>query len=147
LGASRRPAGNKVGTAAATLQIDEGLTLEAHEGRLRQLLENLFRNAIEHGGRDVTVRVGSLLDGFYVEDDGPGIPEGERDQVFGTSYSTRDEGTGLWLSVVETVVDAHGWSVTLAVGPDGDARFEFNGGSTRETASTSEDDPSENEAH
>ena len=97
--------------------------IEADKPRLRQLLENLFRNAVEHGsttGRSaaddaVTVRVG-LLDeqsGFYVEDDGPGIPEGEREQVFDHGYSTAQDGTGFGLAIVKAIADAHGWSVRV----------------------------------
>ncbi len=56
-------------------------------------LENLFRNAVEHGGDDVTVSVGTESWGFYVTDDGPGIPDGTAD-LFEPGYSTADDGTG-----------------------------------------------------
>ncbi len=46
-------------------------------GRFREPVQN----AIDHGESDVTVRVGPLEDGFYVEDTGPGIPESERESV------------------------------------------------------------------
>lgn len=42
------------------------------------LFENLYRNAVEHGGSEVTVTVGTLKDGFYIEDDGVGVPDGEQ---------------------------------------------------------------------
>ena len=76
-------------------------TIEADENRLRQLLENLLRNAIEHGGTDVTVTVGTVEDGFYVEDDGPGVPQDERENVFTAGYSTAEEGTGFGLNIVK----------------------------------------------
>jgi len=50
----------------------------ADPGRLKRLLQNLFRNAAEHGGDRVVV--GDLSDGFYVADNGPGIPENRRDE-------------------------------------------------------------------
>ncbi|TKX52357.1 HAMP domain-containing sensor histidine kinase, partial [Halorubrum sp. SP9] len=54
----------------------------ADKSRLKQVFENLFRNSIEHGGSDVTVTVGELDDGFYIEDDGPGISSEEYDDIF-----------------------------------------------------------------
>jgi signal transduction histidine kinase len=90
-------------------------------------LENLFRNAIEHGGEDVTIRVGGLSDGFYVEDDGPGIPEDARDEVFEVGYSTSPNGTGFGLNIVKEIVEAHGWEIGVTAGMDGGARFEITG--------------------
>ena len=102
-------------------------TIEADYDRLCQLLENLFRNAIEHGGEDVTVRVGDLDSGFYIEDDGPGIPEDAREEVFEVGYSTSPDGTGFGLSIIKDVAEAHGWEITLTEGTAGGARFEITG--------------------
>jgi PAS domain S-box-containing protein len=112
--------------ADATIEVASDLgTVRAHEGRLTQLFENLFRNAVEHAGHDVGVTVGLLDDGagFYVVDDGPGIDEKDREAVFEPGFSTADDGTGLGLGIVRTVAHAHGWSVSLA-DSDGGARFE-----------------------
>ena len=111
------------GDASIVTNIDR--TIRADEGRLSQVFENLIRNAVEHGGGEVTVRIGELDDGFYIEDDGPGIPVGEREDVFDAGYSTSDEGTGFGLSIVKQVVDAHGWEIHLTEGSDGGARFEI----------------------
>jgi len=100
-------------------------SLIADPDRLTQLLANLFRNAREHGGNDVTVTVGALDDGFYVADDGPGIPSAEREAIFQHGYSTAPGGTGLGLTIVETIATAHGWTVTVTDSSDGGARFEF----------------------
>ncbi|MDS0473430.1 HAMP domain-containing sensor histidine kinase [Natrinema sp. 1APR25-10V2] len=117
-----------VETADATLALADDLpTIEADTDALQQVFENLFRNAVEHGGRDVTVTVGSLPDGFYVADDGPGIPGSERDRVFEPGYSTADDNTGLGLAIVQQVADDHGWQVALETGETGGARFEFSG--------------------
>ena len=102
-------------------------TIRADASRLKQIFENLFRNAVEHGGDDVTVTVGGLADGFYVEDDGPGIPESKRGDIFKVSYSTTDEGTGYGLSILEEIVEAHGWNIVVREGTDGGARFEITG--------------------
>jgi signal transduction histidine kinase len=116
-----------VDTRNATLRAEaEGMIL-ADDGRLRQLLENLIRNAIEHGGDDVTVAVGTLPDGFYVEDDGPGIGPDRRGEVFDAGYTTSTSGTGFGLRIVEQVADAHGWSARAVESDEGGARFEITG--------------------
>jgi PAS domain S-box-containing protein len=116
-----------VETGDATLVAETDRTISADRSRLKQLLENLVRNACEHGGDDVTVTVGELESGFYVEDDGPGIPPDERDLVFDTGYSTAEAGTGVGLSVVRQVAVAHDWDVEVTEGTGGGARFEFTG--------------------
>lgn len=102
-------------------------TIDADEERLQALLENLLRNAIMHAGPDVTIGIGSLdgRHGFYVQDDGPGIPEDERDGVFEYGHTTAEEGTGIGLAIVKQIADAHGWEVSLGESPSGGARFEF----------------------
>ncbi|ELZ31519.1 PAS domain S-box [Halogeometricum pallidum JCM 14848] len=120
----------------ATLEVPDELgTIEAHEGRVRQLFENLFRNAVEHAETDgsaesgdgtIAVRVGRLDDGgFFVEDDGDGIPEADRETVFDPGVSSNPEGTGLGLGIVRTIAHAHGWSVTAVDGRSGGARFDI----------------------
>ena len=101
--------------------------IRADPSRLRQLLENLFRNAEEHAGPGVTVRVGDLENGFYVEDDGPGIGEATRSKVFEPGYSTSNVGIGFGLAVVRQLVEAHGWECEIAESEAGGARFEFRG--------------------
>lgn len=102
-------------------------SIEADYDRLAQLLENLFGNALEHNGEHVIVTVGELDDGFYVEDDGSGIPEGNREDVFEAGYSTSEHGTGLGLSIVKQVVEAHGWNISVTENSEGGARFEITG--------------------
>jgi signal transduction histidine kinase len=139
-----------VPTGAATVDYAaDSVHVAADRSRLESLLENLFRNAVEHGstgnrtgsddavehgstgnqptddGGAVTVTVGLLPDGFYVADDGPGIPESDRDVVFDPGYSTTEDGTGFGLNIVDRIADAHGWTVTATDG--GGARFEFTG--------------------
>jgi PAS domain S-box-containing protein len=84
-------------------------------------------NTLELQESDVTVTVGGLPDGFYVADDGPGIPPDVREAVFDTGYSTTDDGTGFGLSIVQRAVDAHGWEINVTEGADGGARFEITG--------------------
>jgi signal transduction histidine kinase len=114
-----------VATDRASLQIDGEVTVQADRSRLQQLFENLFRNAIDHVGCDVTVTVGSLGHGFFVADDGPGIPEEDRADVFESGYTTADDGTGFGLAIVREIVQAHDWTVTVTESDDGGARFEI----------------------
>jgi PAS domain S-box-containing protein len=116
-----------VDTGDASLEIDVNQVVEADETQLRQVFENLIRNAVEHGGEDVNITVGELDDGFYIEDDGPGIPEDERDDVFEAGYSTAEKGTGFGLSIVKQVAEAHGWDVRATDSPQGGARFDITG--------------------
>jgi len=101
--------------------------IEADRDRLGQLLENLLRNAVEHAGEGVTVTVGELEGGFYVADDGPGIPEEERETVFDAGHSQSGEGTGFGLNIVRQVAAAHGWDVRITESSAGGARLEFTG--------------------
>jgi PAS domain S-box-containing protein len=120
-----REAWRTVATGDATLEADDA-TVSADPGQLRQALENLFRNAVDHAGDGVTVCVGARDGGgFYVEDDGPGIPDEEREAVLELGYTTTSDGTGFGLGIVAQVADAHDWTVTVAESATGGARFEF----------------------
>jgi PAS domain S-box-containing protein len=186
-----------VATGDANLSVDSnGDSVEAVRGRLQELLENLFANAVEHGSTspdsqarqdavehgstsnqdaarsddaveqgstgadthpprdaaeegttadssttdaavdggedadptgDLRVEVGVLADesGFYVADDGPGIPAEDQGDVFETGYTTSEDGTGFGLAIVESIADAHGWDVELTTSEHDGARFEF----------------------
>ena len=118
-----------VDTKQATLEFtfDAKATIEADQSRLRELFENLYRNAIEHGGNDVTVSVGTMNEGFYVADTGFGIPESDRMEVFEAGYSTSEDGTGFGLRIVKQIVDAHGWDITVTESNQGGARFDITG--------------------
>jgi two-component system sensor histidine kinase TctE len=92
---------------------------------LREMLGNLIDNAIQYtqSGGHVTVRVSSVQDQLHlsVEDDGPGIPEAEREAVlerFHRVLGTGVEGVGLGLSIVREIVMRHGGQIRLLAGPD-----------------------------
>ncbi len=160
-----RQAWSTVGVADAQLVISEPLPrIECDKDRLRQALENLLRNSVEHGstssrsepddaaesdsvrtvdtdpfggssrdtgdeasGHGVRVVVGGTDEGFYVADDGPGIPPGERETVFEPGYTTDEDGTGFGLAIVERIVEAHDWSISIAESRAGGARFDITG--------------------
>lgn len=116
-----------VDMADAELAIETDLRLHADRSRLQQAIENLVRNAVQHGGSAVTVSFGSVENGFYVEDTGPGIPETERTRVFETGFSANSDSTGYGLAIVKEIVEAHGWDIEVTDGADGGARFEITG--------------------
>ena len=116
-----------VATKDATLDIETDRTIRADRSRLRQVLSNLMRNAVLHGGSDVTVRIGATAEGFYVADSGTGIPDDERGDIFDSGYTTSSEGTGFGLSIVNQVVDGHDWELELSESASGGAKFEISG--------------------
>ncbi|MDQ2073703.1 PAS domain S-box protein [Haloarcula sp. H-GB4] len=130
----------------ATLVVEGDRRVRADMAKLRRLLANLLRNSVEHGttgaqttaddntdhsGGSATVRVGVIEDtdrhGFYVADDGPGIPAADREQVFEGGYSTGESGTGFGLKIVQRIAEVHGWTVTATESEAGGARFEVTG--------------------
>ncbi len=134
-----RQAWTNVETRSATLTVeDEGIDVLADEFRLQELFENLFRNAVEHVGDGVTVTVGPLWDGgrtsdeqravgFFVEDDGPGIPRNRKESVLEAGSTTATDGTGYGLYIVSEIAAAHDWGLEVDDGRDGGARFEITG--------------------
>lgn len=95
--------------------------------QLREMLNNVLDNAVRYSGHGGTVTVRVARDGkdtavLAVEDNGPGIPEGERERVFERFYrvlGTGVDGCGLGLAIVKEVADGHGAAVTLAAGMEG----------------------------
>ncbi len=124
--------------ADATLSVETDCRVLADPPRLRQLLENLFANAVEHAITDnpvvaapdeLVVRVGCLdtpdTDGFYVADNGRGIPAERRASIFDLGHSEAESGDGVGLAIVEEIATAHGWSVHVVDSETGGARFEL----------------------
>ena len=143
LASQSRDAWRLVDAPIASLSVDTDQTIAADPSRVEQLLANLFRNAVEHGSTspashtqqegvehgdaDVTITVGDLPDGFYVADDGTGLPSEGRDALFERGVTEDDTGTGLGLAIVASIADDHGWDVAATDSADGGARFEVTG--------------------
>lgn len=72
---------------------------------------------------DITIRVGTVDDGFYVEDDGVGIPPSARERIFEQGYTTAPDGTGTGLAIVSDVAESHGWELEVTEGSAGGVRF------------------------
>jgi two-component system, OmpR family, sensor kinase len=82
-------------------------------------VENLVRNARKHGSGTVTITVGATEDGMAflrVQDEGPGIPVSEREQVFerfARGSTAAGEGSGLGLAIVRAIAERHGGRVEV----------------------------------
>lgn len=122
-----------VETDGVTLETACECSIECDPGRVEQLFENVFRNAIEHGDSVTTVRVGAIDShdatsrGFFIADDGAGIPEEARQRVLEDGYTTSEDGTGLGLSIVSGIVESHGWQMRITDSQSGGARFDITG--------------------
>ncbi|MFC4449070.1 MEDS domain-containing protein [Halorussus aquaticus] len=134
-----------VDTSDAELRSEIDVVVEADETYIDHLFRNLLENAVEHGsasprshahedavehgGDDVTVTVGELEDGFYVADDGDGIPPEDRDAVFEEGYTTTADsgGSGIGLAFVRKLAEVYEWGYAVTESESGGARFEFTG--------------------
>ena len=125
-----------VGDCELQLSVPESVQIAADRDRLLQLFENLYVNAAEHNETPVTVQVGVLGDGelttddgqragLYVSDDGTGIDAADREDVFERGYTAVSGGTGFGLAIVQDIVAAHGWEITVTDSSGGGARFEI----------------------
>ena len=128
----------------ALLDMDEGsgeMVVQGHARLLRRLLRNLLENARRYGRAagtdDAEVQVsvlpasdrGSRQVLLRVDDRGPGVPADQRERIFEPFYrlpgaSEREGGVGLGLSLVRTIAERHGGSVSVTDRPGGGARFE-----------------------
>jgi signal transduction histidine kinase len=111
---------------------DDPLVVPGWEPGLRSLTDNLLRNAARHGrpGGTVVVRLRAGAEGagpvLTVDDDGPGIPPGERERVFepfARATGTETPGSGLGLAIVAQQARHHDASVAIDDAPAGGARF------------------------
>lgn len=99
---------------------------------LEQVVRNLLQNALRHARGAVRVSattVGDSLALLTVDDDGPGVPEHRREEIFGRFVRLEDSrdrdrgGVGLGLAIVAEIVDAHGGRIWVSDSPTGGARF------------------------
>jgi two-component system, OmpR family, sensor histidine kinase TctE len=94
------------------------------EALLHEALSNLIDNALAYAGSGgpVTVGVRSAPPQIFVEDSGPGIPEGERERVLSRFYripGTPGEGCGLGLAIVDEIARIHGARLRILARDDG----------------------------
>lgn len=113
-----------IDTRDAVLETTPG-TIDADPTMLQTLFENLFLNAVGHGGFDVKVRVEPFAEGFLVEDTGSGISADLREEVMEHGFTTGYSGTGIGLTIVQRIAEDHEWCIRLDESSEGGARFEF----------------------
>lgn len=107
---------------------DSLIFVRGSAGAIERAVINLVQNAIDHGGQNGTIDIEVTRNGtIEVTDDGPGIPEGERDQIFEPFYRVhpRERGAGLGLNLVREVMRHHGGQVTAFESPSGGAGFQL----------------------
>jgi len=117
-----------VDTDGLSLLVADEITLSGDPRRLRQVLQNLFQNTAQHARPTATtVTIGHLADrdGFFIEDDGPGIGAAQDNEIFDYGMSTGD-GTGIGLAIVRTIIEAHSWRISVTHSDRGGARFEID---------------------
>lgn len=116
-------------TPEASLTVETDGTIYADKSRLRQLLENLLRNAIEHDDGEVTIRAGMYnqpsQSEFYITDNGIGIESEDYSRIFDSGYLTEADQTGIGLAIVRRIVDQHEWRLDVAESSAGGARFDI----------------------
>jgi PAS domain S-box-containing protein len=119
----------ETGESTLDMTLPDNMEVSGDYDRLLHVFENLFRNAADHNDAPVTVQVGTLSGraGFFIADDGVGIPEDKREVVFEYGHTTNDEGTGFGLDIVEDIIEAHGWTITVTESDAGGARFDITG--------------------
>ncbi len=110
-------------------------TFEGDPDRLAQAIRNLLGNARRHSGPGGSVAIGASAGQgsltIWVDDDGPGIPAAEREEVFGRFYRSEDArdrhsgGSGLGLAITRAIVDSHGGRIWATESPLGGARVAF----------------------
>ncbi|MFB6143636.1 MAG: PAS domain S-box protein [Halorientalis sp.] len=110
----------------ATLSVEYEGTVEADLERVEQLLRELFANAVQHNEGPVTVTLGELPDGFYVADDGEGMPGDSVERLVEYGETTDGDATGLGLALARRIVQAHGWSLSITESESGGTRVEVH---------------------
>lgn len=113
----------------AELRIIDDQDIVADPPWLAACLTAIFENSILHSPGRPSVEVGVFdgVDGFYVRDDGPGIPPDRKDLVCRSGYSTADSGSGYGLCIVRHVASAHRWDLSLKQSESGGLSVQFVG--------------------
>jgi signal transduction histidine kinase len=116
------------------LMVEPGLHVSGSRLAVERVLTNLVGNAAKYSpaGSSISIRVEGDEDTvrLVVDDEGPGVPEQEREQVFSRFFRGRGDevvrtrGAGLGLSIVTEFASSMGGEVTTGVAPSGGARFE-----------------------
>ena len=132
---SFRARGDNLGIELVMDSSSEPCTVEVDPGLLRRVVDNLLANAMHYStqGMKIGVAVTRRREGVLlaVTDQGPGVPEGQREKIFEKYSQVNSPGTtmrknrGLGLTYCQMAVEAHGGTIWVDDGPEGGARFQF----------------------
>lgn len=103
----------------------EDIVVKADKGQMARMFANLISNSIEHNEQSVNIKVGKMENGFYYEDDGKGIPEGIKGEIFQKGMTTSETEYGIGMYLVRRIVEIHNWSIEVTESENGGARFEI----------------------
>jgi two-component system nitrogen regulation sensor histidine kinase NtrY len=106
-----------------TLSFEDRDPYEVDVSQLEQVVLNLFRNAIEAVGREGTIRASFTEGVLSITDSGPGISEATRSELFTPFFTTKRDGRGLGLTIVQEILANHGFAYSLANAEGGGAEF------------------------
>ena len=110
-------------------------TIEGDEVLLRQAVSNLVRNALEAcaaSGKTPSIIIDGKVDHeqglvrISVQDNGPGIQPESRDRVFRPFFTTKQQGTGLGLALVQKIIVTHNGRVAVGTSPAGGASMQIS---------------------
>jgi signal transduction histidine kinase len=111
----RTPGGERL---AFTIDAADTFAAPIDEGDLTEILGNLIENAARLAASSLRVEAHSVADGTMISvvDDGPGIPDADKEAVLsrGVRLDTKSDGSGLGLAIVSDIVDAYGGLLTIA---------------------------------
>lgn len=114
---------------ALRCEAPEAVRMRGDAELIKQAFLNVLLNAIQACGPGGTVVAQAKAEGpdatAAISDDGPGVPEEDRERIFDPFFSTKEKGTGLGLAIVAKIARAHGGFIRLRVPPGGGTVFEF----------------------
>ena len=128
----------------SAIEIPEGFTVRMDRGLFLRALENLIGNAIRYTGADAVIGMDARVEGetavLAISDTGIGIPREDIPRVFDPFYrgtnSRREQGFGLGLTTVKTIVESHGWTIDVASEIGKGTTFTIRMGGSEQAAGT-----------
>lgn len=103
----------------------DGKSILSNEGLFRRAVSNIITNAIDHNSSTINITIGSTNNGFFIEDDGKGIPQENKENIFEKGYTSTSDSTGYGLFIVKRICYVHGWDISVTDSASGGARFVF----------------------
>ena len=106
-----------------TLDLDAEHVVSADRAQIEQVVLNIVRNAIEATDREGKIEITASPDALTIRDSGPGIAADVQGDLFTPFFSTRRDGRGLGLTIVQEILTNHGFAYALVNRPEGGAEF------------------------